>query len=316
MGSRCGEGETRGDRPGREREETISSLALRYRSGDRSALGELYAALEPLIRSFVGPCLSARRPLPVGMEAEDLYQQSYILLAEAALEWQCDRHDNFMPYFIRSFPWRLDRYLRSQTPSRRAVRVQLHSVPHDALVERVAGMAGPDGRDWDDELLCSGLLEGLPRSYRRVVRLHLYDGLPFAQVAREVGMSRSAAHEAFGRAVSMLRSALQEPSAPSRDAAALRASPRQRDGVDAASLRRCVEAMHILAPGGAPLPGREALCRAADLTWREYREIMAKLRASGCLVGRRRGSAGSLTCATPSETMRRMGADWSPWTSP
>ena len=83
--------------------------------------------------------------------------------------------------------------------------------------------------------------------------------------------------------------------------------PVERDGLAPDSLRRCVEAIHRLAPGGALLPGREAVRRAAGLTWREYRQIMVRLMASGCLVDRRRGSAGRLACASPGETMRRLG---------
>ncbi len=121
-----------------------------------------------------------------------------------------------------------------------------------------------------------------------------------------VGMGRSAAHEAFGRAVSLLRSSVPGPMAPDPDGEP-EIPANQRNGVDPAALRRCVEALHRLAPGGAPLPGRQALCQAAGLTWPEHREIMARLRASGCVVGRRRGSAGSLACGSLSETMRRLG---------
>lgn len=290
----------------RAREEMVSLLALRYRSGDRTALGELYSELEPFVRGFLRRHLSAPRPLPPGLEAGDLYQQAYVALAEAALEWEPDRRDNFMPYFLRSFPWRIDRYLRSQTPSRRTARFQLRSMPHDLLMEQMAGAPGIDGREWDDALVCQELMRGLPRLYGRVVRLHLYHDLPFAKVAEALGISRSAAHEAFGRAISLSRSLLAGPP-PNPEGDRTEAPSHRRSDVDPTLLRRCVEALHRLAPRGAPLPGRELLCREAGLTWPEYREIMARLRARGCLVGRRRGSAGSLACATSAETLRRLG---------
>ncbi|MGE5618805.1 MAG: sigma-70 family RNA polymerase sigma factor [Sphingomonadaceae bacterium] len=288
----------------REREMAVTALAHRYRAGDRSALGELYTQLEPLVRAFLRPHLAPHRSLPPGLEAADLFQQSYVALAEAALEWEPLRRDNFMPYFLRSFPWRIDRYLRSQTPSRRTARFRLNSVSHDLLMEQVADTAGPDGRDWDDELLCADLLRGLPRTYDRVVRLHLYHGLPFAKVAEALGISRSAAHEAFRRALVLARSSLSGPPLAT-DGAASRESSSPLRGVDPDLVRRCVETLHRLAPDGDPLPGREAICREAGLTWREYREIMAGLCARGCVVGRRRGSPGSLACASPSETLRR-----------
>lgn len=297
------EGTEEGER--REREERVSLLALRYRSGERAVLGELYAELEPFVRGFLRHHLSVSHSLPLGVGAEDLYQQAYVELAETALGWDPDRRDNFMPYFLRSFPWRIDRYLRSQTPRRRTARFQLYSVPHDTLMEQMAGAAGPDGRDWDDALACAELVRELPGLYGRVVRLRLYHGLPFAEVAGALGISRSAAHEAFGRAISLSRSFLEGPPASPGGGEGGGASP-GRKGVDPEIVRRCVEALHRLAPGGAPLPGRDTLCRAAGLTWQQYGEIMAQLRARGCVVGRRRGSPGCLACADPAETLRRL----------
>jgi RNA polymerase sigma factor (sigma-70 family) len=295
---------------GMEREEEIADLALRYRAGERYLLGELHARLEPAIRGFLGRYRSHRRPLPADIEGQDLQQQAYVELAEAALEWQPERGGSFISYFLSSFPWRIDRYLRTHTPSRRTSRFQLRSVPHDQLLEGLNGVAGPDGRDWDGDLAGAELMDGLPEQYAVVVRLRLGHGLSFREIGRVTGTSRSTVHEAFGRAVSLLRSAAtaeaRRPSAGSNGGDGIGAE------VDAGSLRRCVEAMHRLAAGGAPLPGREALCRTAGLTWREHRGIMARLRSAGCLVGRRRGSPGSLACATPEETLRRLGISYQP----
>lgn len=290
----------------REREERVSSLALRYRSGERAVLGELYAELEPLVHFFLRPHLSASRPLPLGVEAEDLYQQAYVALAEAALDWEPHRLDSFVPYFAGSFPWRIHRYLRKQTPWRRTARFQLRSMPHDVLMEQVADVAGADGRDWDDVLACTELLAELPKPYHRVIRLYLYHGLSFAEVGRAVGISRSAAHEAFGRALSLLRSSVAGPVAADPRQGGVRSAARSEDSVYPALVRRCVEAMHRLAPEGAPLPGRDLLCRAAGVTPREYRQVAEMLRVAGCLVGRRRGSAGSLACASAADTLRKL----------
>ena len=206
----CPEEKTRSDgaRFDLEGEMRISSLAMRYRSGERPVLGELYAGLEPFIHSILRQHAQGPRSLPPGVDPEDLYQQAYVVLAELALDWQPARRDNFVPYFLRSFPWRIDHYLRSQTPSRRTARFQLLSAPHDQLMERIAGNPGSDGRDWDAVLVCSELLDSIPESYRQVVRLHIFQGLPFAQVGKRMGIGHSAAHEAFGRAITLLRSML------------------------------------------------------------------------------------------------------------
>ncbi len=191
-----------------EREMRISSLAMRYRSGERSVLGELHAELEPFIRCSLRTHTARGASLPAGVDPEDLFQQAFVALAEAVLAWEPGRRANFVPYFLGSFPWRIDHYLRSQTPSRRTSRFHLFSTPHDLLMERVAGRPGSDGRDWDGALACGELLRALPEACRRVVRLHLFDGLPFAEVGRVMGISRSTAHETYGRAVVMMRTLL------------------------------------------------------------------------------------------------------------
>ncbi len=188
-----------------EGEMRISSLAARYRLGERSVLGDLYAELEPFIRSTLGPYAAGLRSLPPGIDPEDMYQQAYVVLAEAVLDWEPERRDNFVLYFLRSFPWRIDHYLRSQTPTRRSARFHVLSAPHDRLMELIAGTPGLDGRDWDDVLVCDELLREIPDAYQQVVRLHLFDGLPFAEVGKTMGIGRSAAHEAFSRAITLIK---------------------------------------------------------------------------------------------------------------
>ena len=188
-----------------EGEMRISSLAVRYRLGERSVLGELYGEMEPFIRSTLGPYAAGLRSLPPEIDPEDMYQQAYVVLAEAVLDWDPARRGNFVLYFLRSFPWRIDHYLRSQTPARRTARFQMLSAPHDRLMERIAGTPGLDGRDWDDVLACDELLREMPEAYQRVVQLHLFHGLPFAEVGKMMGIGRSAAHETFGRAITLIK---------------------------------------------------------------------------------------------------------------
>lgn len=194
-----------------EKDGRVASLALRYRLGEREALGELYDELKASIHSALQSLLLERSPLPPGLETEDLYQQSYVALAEIVLDWKPDQNDNFIAYFLSSFPWRMDRYLRTLTPSRRASRIQLYSVPHDDLVERMVGTRGVDGREWDDVLGCAELISGLSGLDGRVVRLHLYHGLSFAQVSKILGISRSESHRIYGRAILRLRALLDAP---------------------------------------------------------------------------------------------------------
>jgi RNA polymerase sigma factor (sigma-70 family) len=188
-----------------EKDGRIASLALRYQRGERKLLGELYRELEISIHCILRTLISGGVPLPPSMEAEDLYQQSYVALAEIVLKWKPDRNSNFTAYFLASFPWRMGRYLRMQSPTRRTSRIQLHSVPHDQLLERLADVQGADGREWDGALGCAELLEELHGLDCRIVRLHLFHGLPFAQVSKIVGISRSEAHRRYGKAILRLR---------------------------------------------------------------------------------------------------------------
>lgn len=286
------------------REERITRLALCCRSGARHALEGLYEELKIEIHEFLGRHLLLRPELPVGLDVQDLFQQAYVELAEMALGWQPERLGSFLPYFRGSFRWRIGHYLRSQNPSRRSAHLRIVSVPHDALVRHAGDMAGLDGRSWGEVLALEELVRALPEPSREAVRLRIYEQLPASEVARRLGLSRSAAHRAFSRGLELLRSALAGAPdlAPARDL-------NREGGPSLSALRRCVEALHLLAPGGSPLPSRDVLRQAAGLTWQEYEAAMARLRSAGCIVGRQRGHSGSLAFANASDTMRQLEAN-------
>lgn len=209
-----GEGEEWGDDGRAAREWRVSMLALRYRSGDPGALGELYEALRGAIVAAIRPHATEPWRLPAGVETEDLYQQAYVELAELVRDWDPNRRANFVPYFLRSFPWRIDHYLRSQSSARRTALHRVVSTPHDLLMERIERSGDQDGRDWDDAIASGEMLRRLPERCRRVVQLHLIQGLPFVEVARIMGIGRSTAHDAYKRAMMLLRR-MAEPSAES-----------------------------------------------------------------------------------------------------
>jgi RNA polymerase sigma factor (sigma-70 family) len=192
-----------------ERERRISALALRYRSGELGMLGEIFAEFASLVSRTIQSYLIGGGVLPAGIDPEDLYQQAYVELAEAIRDWDPGLRDNFVPYVLRSLPWRIDHYLRSQSPNRRTSILWIHSTPHDRLMERLAGNPGLDGRDWDDDLAWAEMLRKLPARYQEVVRLHLFYGLSFSEAGKMMGIGRSSAHEAFRRAIEYLRSMLE-----------------------------------------------------------------------------------------------------------
>jgi RNA polymerase sigma factor (sigma-70 family) len=193
----------------REQERRASALALRYRLGDLSVLGELFAELAPFITRTIRPHYTGPNLLPPAISPEDLYQQAYVELAEMVLEWEPGRRANFAPYFLRAFPWRINHYLRSQTPARRTARLQMLSTPHDVLMRQIAERPGLDGRDWDSSLAWTELLSRLPELSRRVVQLHVLHGLSFAKVAVRMGISRSTIYDTFKHAMMLMRSMIE-----------------------------------------------------------------------------------------------------------
>ncbi len=197
-----------GHRADLEREIRISALALRYRSGERAVLGDLYAELAPAIFGAIRPYVAGASRLPIGIELADLFQQAYVELAGAVHDWDPARSANFLPYFLRSFPWRIRHYVRSQTPGRQASSCRFLSAPHDLLMLWLGARPGHDGRDWDGALASEEMLRGLPSLQQQVVRLRVLGGFSFAEIGRRIGVGRSTAHETFQRAIMSLRSTL------------------------------------------------------------------------------------------------------------
>ena len=134
--------------------ESPDALALRFQHGDLEALDELYRALEPALRATVWR--TCQRGLPATLQAADLQQESWLILADLARRWEPRVGVPFAAYLALTFPWALGRYLRAQSPARRSVYYQVYSAPHDRLVASLAGAA-------DD---CLGLSLSRPRLRR------------------------------------------------------------------------------------------------------------------------------------------------------
>src|SRR3712207_1474377 len=96
-----------------------SRPALAYQGGDRSALGALYRAVGPLLGAALARYQQQPGSLPSGLDCDDLAQQSWLILAELAVRWK-PSGGSFAAYFRVSFRWALARYVRRNSPSRRA----------------------------------------------------------------------------------------------------------------------------------------------------------------------------------------------------
>jgi RNA polymerase sigma factor (sigma-70 family) len=181
------------------------ALALRFQHGDPAALGELHAAVEPFLRATVWrPC---QRGLPVTLQAADLLQQSWLILADLARRWQPQTGVPFGAYLAHTLPWALGRYLRAHSPARRSVHYQVYSAPHDHLVASLAGASTDDGRDWDDQLYCRHLVRGLDPRARAALWLHAVEHRSFTEIAATLGVPRATAYDLYRRAVASARRA-------------------------------------------------------------------------------------------------------------
>lgn len=176
-------------------------LALRFQAGDRGALGALYVAVEALLRTALRRWRRAR--LTAVLERADLEQQSWLILADLARRWRPDGGASFTTYLARAFPWALGRYVRSQTPERRAATCHVQAEAHDRVVA-LAG-AAPDASGWDDALYCAELLHGLDPQARAALWLHAVEERSFTDLARALGVPRATAYDLYCRAVSRAR---------------------------------------------------------------------------------------------------------------
>lgn len=183
----------------------VDELARRYQAGDPTALAALHAAVEPVVRAAVARV--ARQGLPGAVQAADLHQESWLLLAELARRWQPRPGIPFLAYLGRMFPWALARYLRRQAPERRSRAHAEYSWAHDRLLTALEQRADADAADWDTALYCAELLAGVEPRARAAVWLHAVECRPFSEVARALGVPRATAFDLYRRGLASLRRA-------------------------------------------------------------------------------------------------------------
>jgi RNA polymerase sigma factor (sigma-70 family) len=180
-------------------------LALRFQRGDQDALGPLYAAVQPVLRAALHR--GARRGLPEALQAADLDQQSWLILADLTRRWEPRPGVAFSAYLGRTFPWALARYLRAQSPARRAQNCQVYAQPHDRVVAALDDAPEADGRLWDDNIYCAELMNALDPQARAALWLHAVEQRSFTDVAHVLGVPRATAYDLYRRALATARRA-------------------------------------------------------------------------------------------------------------
>ncbi len=177
----------------------FAELALRYQRGDSEALARLHERLRPAIFAAQGRLL--RHPLPHPIAAEDLQQQSWIILGELAGRWRPT--GSFLAYFMRTFERELRRYVARAQPIRGRRATRVIAVPHDELLavieRRDVGENVPEHNAlFRDQLTC------LTHAERVAVLLHVLEEQDFGAIGCQLNVSRATAHRLYRRGLARL----------------------------------------------------------------------------------------------------------------
>jgi RNA polymerase sigma factor (sigma-70 family) len=299
-------------------DDEASRLALAFKAGDRNALAQLHQALRSLMVSALARYREhtgseRRRSLPNTLEHGDLAQQSWLILAELAERWQ-PSGGSFAAYFRVSYPWALTRYVRRHSPSRRAKGVLVLGAERPDIQEQLDIRTGADGREWDDDLAWSELLEHLAEPERAVLLLHLADEKTFTDVARALELTRPAAYRLYRRALKRVQGSPLRIGARTvfLDADTLHGSAADRSRLERqGDLLKLVRALHAGARGKGRvrrrMPGRDWLADRTGLSQQRVTRLLTLLVDAGCVRDRGPRRAGRLVYATARETLAALG---------
>lgn len=180
-------------------DQQLSRLGQRALGGDRDALNALHAAYRPRLDHWVRrACRSCRRPsADPAIEQEDIVQQAFLVFTDLLLAWNGE--GSLSRYLIAYFPWRLSDAVRRMTDPRQ--RRSLDTLPSPLLA---------DGSVAADEAmaLLEALAADLPAREGQVLLLRIRDGLPWTDVAVQVGYDRRTVLRDWRRIVERLRASL------------------------------------------------------------------------------------------------------------
>jgi RNA polymerase sigma factor (sigma-70 family) len=285
----------------RHADDEPSRLALAFQAGDRTVLSALYQAVRPLMAAAFARYRGRPGLLPASLERNDLVQESWLILAELAERWD-PAGGTFGGYFRVSFPWALGRYVRRNSPSRRARGIVVLGAEEPDVQEQLESRSGADGREWDGDLAWSELLEHLTDDERAVLMLHFGEQLPFTNVARALQLTRPAAYRLYRRALRHVQGS------------AVRVGERtvfldpdslnlEREG----DLVRLVHALHRGARPDGRIPGRDWLAAETNLSEHRLTRLLNLLAEAGCLRDRGPRRAGRLVQASPAATLAMLG---------
>lgn len=178
----------------------VTGLLQRWRGGERAALDALLPIVYAELRRVADAHLRRERAPPLSLQATALVHEAYLKLAGgAAVEWQDRTH--FLAVAARMMRQILVDHARRRDAGKRdgGERVTLSALDaHDPrqMVDLLAL----------DQALDS--LEALDERKARVVEMHIFAGLDFAEIGEVLGLSRATLDRDFRAARAWLFRAL------------------------------------------------------------------------------------------------------------
>jgi len=280
-----------------EKTARANALACALQGGQADVLPALVEVFQPLMRLAIRRYQNRSLSLPVALDLDDLRQQIWLILDSLARRWDPAGGD-FPAYVRTALPWELWRFIKGQSPSRRARTVRVDNVQHDILMDRLEDRTGTDGRNWDDQLIAAEMLNELDPIARWVFLLHLLEDRSFLDVAKALRLTQTMTYRAYLRALDQLRLRAGLELDPD-DALARR--PGSQPAVE-----RLVRALHAGVNVHGRIPGRTAICAQTGLSELRFARLMGLLVTSGCIIRRTHRQPGRLVHATPEETLAHL----------
>jgi RNA polymerase sigma-70 factor (ECF subfamily) len=183
----------------------LAALLSEAQKGDKPALGALLDGLRPWVRQRADELLGQR--LGARLDCSDVTQEVHIRV------WECFEQfrGNSVPQLMA---W-VEQILRTiVTDCRRRHGAGKRDAGREMGGEPFRGLPG-DGTTPsqgavrnEQQVRLAEAMQQLPEKQRLVLRLRLYEGLPFEEVARRVGVSVVNARVLMVRATEKLRSEL------------------------------------------------------------------------------------------------------------
>jgi RNA polymerase sigma-70 factor (ECF subfamily) len=153
--------------------ETDAALLARFRAGDDTALGPLFDRYEgPVFRLLFGMLRDRHK-------AEDVLQDTFVQVLRFV--------DTADPASFRGWLFTVA-HRQAALLKRREKRLPA-AAPGDALLGLVDGGAAPESPATraEDARLVGELLSALPAAQQAVIRLRIFDGMKFREVAEKLG---------------------------------------------------------------------------------------------------------------------------------